>query len=71
MARQKPKKLSEPYPITASIPDTGFTFFDAQPGKSFRLARENIIPTIETGSRTKRALPRVLQRRLDGESEAN
>jgi hypothetical protein len=66
MTRRKPKRLTEPYPHTATIPDTGLTFFDkAEPGESYRLARLGIIPTIEMGLRTKLALPRVLARRLE------
>jgi hypothetical protein len=61
----KEKGLPEPLPATASIPATGWHFFNAGPEASYRLARNGTIPTIGTGTRNKRALPRVLAQRLE------
>jgi hypothetical protein len=51
-------------PPTMSIPACGALFFEASVPASYRLARAGVIPTVETGSRNKRALPRVLAQRL-------
>jgi hypothetical protein len=51
-------------PATMPIPECGALFFGASLPASYRLARSGVIPTIETGSRNKRALPRVLAKRL-------
>jgi hypothetical protein len=54
----------EALPITSSIPWCGKKFFEAGKEASYRLAKKGVIPTIDVGTRNKRALPRVLQRRL-------
>jgi hypothetical protein len=61
----KTKGLPDPLPPTAPIPQTGWHFFRANSGASYRLARLGIIPTIDVGNRNKKALPRVLARKLD------
>jgi len=55
-----------PLPVTGSVPLAGRIFFDADRGKSYRLARgpDPVIPTIPTGPRGKIALLHVLARRL-------
>jgi hypothetical protein len=67
----KEKGLPEPLPATASIPATGWHFFNAGPEASYRLARSGIIPTTPTGSRNKKALPRVLAQRLERDPDEN
>jgi hypothetical protein len=75
MSKSKPVTASE-LPITGSIPEAGKLFFGVNKEAAYRLARAGIIPTVETGSRNKRALLHVLQRRLttdpqnDGGGEA-
>ena len=49
-------------PPTMPIPECGALFFGPA---SYRLERAGVIPSIKTGSRNKRALPRVLARRLN------
>jgi hypothetical protein len=61
----KGKRLPDPLPLTATIPDAGFHFFGAGRAASYRLAKNGTIPTIGLGARNKRALPRVLERKLD------
>ena len=51
-------------PPTMPIPECGALFFGANGPASYRLERAGVIPSIKTGSRNKRALPRVLARRL-------
>jgi hypothetical protein len=58
------KPLPDPLPYVASVPQTGWHFFQAEPGASWDLARKGVIPTIPTGARNKQALPRVLAQRL-------
>jgi hypothetical protein len=52
-------------PPTMPIPECGALFFGANGPASYRLERAGVIPSIKTGSRNKRALPRVLARRLN------
>jgi hypothetical protein len=59
------KRLPDPLPLTATIPDTGFHFFEAGRAASYRPAKNGTIPTVELGTRNKRALPRVLDQRLN------
>ncbi len=59
----KAKPASE-LPITGSIPEAGRMFFGVNKEAAYRLARQGVIPTVETGTRNKRALLHVLQRRL-------
>jgi hypothetical protein len=54
--RRRPQKLEKPYPATADIPDAGLTLFDADWEESYRLARNNVIVTIDVGVRRKKAL---------------
>jgi hypothetical protein len=65
---KKTKQVAVPalgdLPATMPIPECGKLFFGASLPASYRLARAGVIPTIETGSRNKRALPRVLARKL-------
>jgi hypothetical protein len=58
--------MPTPLPVTGSVPLAGRIFFDANRGKSYRLARgpDPVIPTIPTGPRGKIALLHVLARRL-------
>jgi len=66
MANENYKKpLPDPLPYTAPVPQVGWHFFQAEPGASWKMARDGIIPTIPTGTRNKQGLPRVLARRLD------
>jgi hypothetical protein len=51
-------------PITGSIPQAGRVFFNVGSQAAYRLARQGIIPTVDIGTRNKRALMQVLQRRL-------
>jgi hypothetical protein len=62
-----PVGLPEPLPPTSSIPAAGWHFFGASPEASYRMARgpDAVIPTIATGSRNRKALPRVLAQRLE------
>jgi hypothetical protein len=64
MAKTKNEAPPEVLPVTSSIPWCGKKFFEAGKQASYRLARNGVIPTIDTGTRNKRALPRVLQQRL-------
>jgi hypothetical protein len=68
MAKAKQSTTAVPdideLPPTMPIPECGALFFGASGPASYRLARSGVIPTVETGSRNKRALPRVLARRL-------
>jgi hypothetical protein len=56
--------LPTPLPVTGTVPFAGQIFFGAGPEKSWRLARQNVIPTIDNGTRGKIALLHVLARRL-------
>jgi hypothetical protein len=56
--------LEKPLPATASIPDAGRMFFDADRQKAYRLARAGAIVTLETGPRTKVALLHATARKL-------
>jgi len=62
--------LPDPLPPTASIPATGWHFFKAEPAASYRLARRKVIPTVKTGTRNAKALPRVLAERLSRDPDA-
>ena len=70
MASKIGKVLPDPLPPTASVPACGAHFFDAGPQASWRMARRGIIPTVKTGSRNMRALPRVLAERLSHDPDA-
>jgi hypothetical protein len=54
--RRKAKRLEKPYPPVAEITDCGKTLFDADWEESYRLARAEVIVTINTGPRRKKAL---------------
>jgi hypothetical protein len=54
--RRKPQRLEKPYPPVAEIPDCGLTLFDADWEESYRLARRQVIVTIDVGARRKKAL---------------
>jgi hypothetical protein len=54
--RRQPQRLEKPYPAVAEIPDAGLTLFEADWEESYRLARNEVIVTINTGSRRKKAL---------------
>src|SRR5262245_23004997 len=54
------KPLPDPLPYVASVPQTGWHFFQVELGAAWDLARKGVIPTIPTGARNKQALPRVL-----------
>ena len=54
--RRKPRRLKKPYPAVAEITDCGLTLFDANWEESYRLARRQVIVTIATGLRRKKAL---------------
>jgi hypothetical protein len=54
--RRKAQRLAKPYPPTAEIPDAGLTLFDADWEESYRLARAEVIVTINTGPRRKKTL---------------
>jgi transposase len=54
--RRKPKRLKKPYPPVAEITDCGLTLFDAGWEESYRLARRQVIVTIDVGARRKKAL---------------
>jgi len=58
-------ELPEPLPATCSVPAAGWHFFRVDAPAAYRLARKGIIPTIKTGSRNVKALPRVLAARLE------
>jgi hypothetical protein len=64
MTRRKPQQLSKPYPATAEIPDAGLTLFGANWGRSYALARANVIVTITAGKRRKLALMHATCARL-------
>jgi hypothetical protein len=70
MAKGKHETAPE-MPITGPIPEAGRIFFGAGKEASYRLARKGIIPTIETGTRNKLALMRVLQQRLTRDPETD
>jgi hypothetical protein len=54
--------LPSPLPVTGTVPQAGKLFFNAGRGKSYRLARQKIIPTLDNGLRGKIALLHVLAR---------
>jgi hypothetical protein len=54
--RRKAQRLSKPYPPVAEIPDAGLTLFEADWEESYRLARNEVIVTINLGTRRKKAL---------------
>jgi hypothetical protein len=56
--------LPIPLPVTGTVPEAGKLFFNAGREKSYRLARQNVIPTLDNGSRVKIALLHVLARQL-------
>ena len=56
--------LPIPLPVTGTVPEAGKLFFNAGREKSYRLARHNVIPTLDNGSRGKIALLHVLARQL-------
>jgi hypothetical protein len=56
--------LPIPLPVTGTVPEAGQLFFNAGREKSYRLARQNLIPTLNHGSRGKIALLHVLARHL-------
>jgi hypothetical protein len=60
----KGKSEAPELPITGSIPEAGKRFFGVNREAAYRLARAGVIPTVDTGTRNKRALLHVLQRRL-------
>jgi hypothetical protein len=56
--------LPKPLPATASIPEAGRIFFDAGREKSYRLARDGAIVTLDAGRRLKIALLHATARKL-------
>jgi len=56
--------LPIPLPVTGTVPEAGKLFFNAGREKSYRLARQRVIPTVDHGSRGKIALFHVLARQL-------
>jgi hypothetical protein len=54
--RRKAQRLKKPYPPVAEIIDCGLTLFDADWEESYRLARRQVIVTIDVGARRKKAL---------------
>ena len=54
--RRKAKRLTKPYPPVAEIIDAGLTLFEADWEESYRLARAEVIVTLKTGLRRKKAL---------------
>jgi hypothetical protein len=54
--RRKATRLKKPYPPVAEIIDCGLTLFDADWEASYRLARADVIVTVKTGLRRKKAL---------------
>ena len=56
--------LPIPLPVTGTVPEAGKLFFNAGREKSYRLARQKVIPTVDNGSRGKIALFHVLARQL-------
>jgi hypothetical protein len=54
--RRKPKRLKKPYPPVVEITDAGLTLFNADWEESYRLARRQVIVTIDVGARRKKAL---------------
>jgi hypothetical protein len=60
----KPRILPKPLPITASVPDAGRIFYDADRQKSYRLAKAGAIVTMPTGPRSMVALMHATARKL-------
>jgi hypothetical protein len=56
--------LPIPLPVTGTVPEAGKLFFNAGRERSYRLARQKVIPTVDNGSRGKIALFHVLARQL-------
>ena len=58
--------IPNPLPATETVPEAGEIFFGAGKEKSYRMARgpDAVIPTLETGPRSKVALLHVLARKL-------
>jgi hypothetical protein len=56
--------LPVPLPFTGTVPEAGRLFFNAGRQKSYRLARQKVIPTLGNGLRGKIALLHVLARQL-------
>jgi hypothetical protein len=54
--RRKAKRLKKPYPPVVEIIDAGLTLFEADWEESYRLARADVIVTLKTGLRRKKAL---------------
>jgi hypothetical protein len=50
------RTVPRPLPPTGTIPEAGRIFFDADRGKSYRLARQGLIVTKDIGTRGKIAL---------------
>jgi hypothetical protein len=62
--KNPPAGLPRPLPVTAPIPVAGRLFFAASRERSYRLARQGAIVTLETGPRSKIALLHATARLL-------
>jgi hypothetical protein len=60
------ERADTPPPWTMSVPKAGRRYYGAGKNRSYDLARTGIMPTIKTGPRTIRALPRVIENQLKG-----
>jgi hypothetical protein len=60
----KPRILPKPLPVTASVPEAGKLFYDANRQKAYRLAKAGAIVTMPTGPRSMVALLHVTARKL-------
>jgi hypothetical protein len=55
-------------PWTMPVPIAGKLYYQAGKNKSYELAKSGVIPTIRTGNRGMLALPRLIEKKLAGES---
>jgi hypothetical protein len=63
----KTKEVGGAEAWTMAIPKAGKKYYDAGRNKSYQMARDGIMPTIDVGRRGKRALVRAIERQLAGE----
>ena len=62
--------LPRPLPATASVPEAGKLLFGANRAKSYRLARQGVIATLNAGTKSKIALVHVTAKKLGLDPEA-
>jgi hypothetical protein len=54
---------------TMSVPEAGRKYFGVGRNRAYAMANEGIIPTVDVGPRLKRALVRVIERKLAGDKD--